>query len=475
MDRRVIAIGRSELFELRIAWESDAVAPGATAADATRGRLAVRIKGRSVWGSTHDRDDGFSWTWIELAEHLARYWAFLFVEEGDPLGLGVPPEALRAKAEEHWTSLPAERRAEEEERLWAYLESHDLASGVHGAYPSPLWFTREGNRMRVSCKDAVAFVPVTEARELLTSLGDAIVERVAALRDPRSLRAVATWKAREAVDSLQLAEIATGRKGDDIKALANAIAPISKLGFDAAFDPDEYLAVARMSADALPASELIELFRSVRAQPEVWTGAIDKLAEGAAPILADDAVPPFEQGRAVARWLREQLSIDEGQRVEPEEILGSWKIRVGDIRLSSNELDAVSVWGPKHGPAVIVNRAGRHGRMNGRRATLAHEIGHLVMDRRDALPVAEVLGGHVSNRVEVRARAFAAELLMPERVAGREVIESLDVPATVRKLSAWYGASKEIVAWQAYNAHDRRLPPNIRTILRSLVSRPEWF
>ena len=72
------------------------------------------------------------------------------------------------------------------------------------------------------------------------------------------------------------------------------------------------------------------------------------------------------------------------------------------------------------------------------------------------------MGGRISERVEVRARAFAASLLVPDHVAAREVVAAKDAKAldtTLTRLSEWYGASLEIVAWQAYNASDRRLPP----------------
>jgi Zn-dependent peptidase ImmA (M78 family) len=426
-----------------------------------------------VWGATPDEPHGFSWTWVELVEHLARHWAYVFVEEGDPLGLDAPPELLRAAVDERWGAVAAEQRAEEEELLWAYLQSHDLASAVQGAYPAPLWLTREGNELRIACKDAVVRSPLVNARAVLVALGEAIVLRLRALGDePRALAAVANWERREAIDPMRLAAIATGLGSAEVEALADVEdLHLTSLEFDTAFKPDEYLAVARMARGALPIDALAMLFDVMRAQPAVWTGPIDKLADGAGEILEGLAdKQAFDQGRAVARWLREHLSIQDTERVEPDELLANWKISLVDVRLPSRELDAVSFWGSKHGPAVIVNRNGRHGRMNGLRATLAHEIGHLIMDRKTALPVAEVMGGRVSNRVEMRARAFAASLLMPESIAGKEVVGARDVKEldqTLSRLSGWYGASLELVAWQAYNANDRRLPPMAFRHLRS--------
>jgi Zn-dependent peptidase ImmA (M78 family) len=466
-----MTLGDPELLQFQLQWDPEE--PAGTAATATRGSLVVRLAGRTVWGATSDEPNGFSWTWVELVEHLARYWAYLFVEESDPLGLGVPPERLRARAEERWNAVSSEQQAEEEEALWAYLESHDLASAVQGAYPASLWITREGSELRVACKGVVVGVPLASGRATLGAVGDAIVSRLAALgSEARAEAAVIAWERREEVAPLRLAEIATGLGQSEVEALGDVVElPFDRLDFEEAFESDQYLAVARMARGAIPTDELRSVFAIMRAQPAIWTGPIDRLAEGAAEaleVLRDKRA--FEQGHAVALWLREKLSIQDADRAEPEALLEGWKIPLVEVRLSSRDLDAVSIWGGKHGPAVIVNLNGRHGRMNGRRATIAHEIGHLVMDRQAALPVAEVMGGRVSNRVEVRARAFAASFLMPGAVAARDVVmakNTRELTATLSRLSGQYGASREIVAWQAYNAHDRRLPPMVYTHLRS--------
>jgi Zn-dependent peptidase ImmA (M78 family) len=56
---------------------------------------------------------------------------------------------------------------------------------------------------------------------------------------------------------------------------------------------------------------------------------------------------------------------------------------------TSDRIDAVACWGPRHGPAVLLNREGRHAHTErGARATLAHEICHLLIDRQGSLPLA---------------------------------------------------------------------------------------
>ena len=135
-------------------------------------------------------------------------------------------------------------------------------------------------------------------------------------------------------------------------------------------------------------------------------------------IASKEDEAPFAQGYELAAWLRSKLRIagDQG-RVNPDEILESWRVPVTDVAIGLGDIDAIGCWGPRHGPAVLVNTDARHADNAGRRrATLAHEICHLLVDRSGSLPLVEVLGGRTAKHAEQRARAFAAELLADERL-----------------------------------------------------------
>ena len=51
-----------------------------------------------------------------------------------------------------------------------------------------------------------------------------------------------------------------------------------------------------------------------------------------------------------------------------------------------------------------------------------------------------------------------------------EILDMHATPAVVRRLSTFYGASREVVAWQIANGTKRQLPSQALTYLRSLVS-----
>lgn len=93
---------------------------------------------------------------------------------------------------------------------------------------------------------------------------------------------------------------------------------------------------------------------------------------------------------------------------------------------------------------------------------------HLLIDRNSALPFAEVLGGRLPKGIEARARAFAAELLLPKAVAGMRFRDAKNPEEVSRELRQAFGVSKEVVAWQARNS-EILLAKKTRAILRQHV------
>lgn len=442
-----------------------------TAADRTRGRLRLWLEGTSLWGGSA----GIEWTWIELLEHLGRFWTYLILEEGDPIGLDAPPETLLGRARERWrTALPAQIDAEEA-RVADYIESHDLAAGLHGVYPQSVFLVREGDRIRISTVTRVAHLVVDDVETVLTQWGDHVAGRLAAVDDERASAAIATWNRRETSSPRPLFEVVTNMPMEDaIAAFDPRDRALIDVDFRSAHEGNELLALARMTAGVLPLKEVARLVHVALRQPQVWTGAIDKIAAEVRKSI-DPRAPPYKQGYEAAQLTRSLLGVDARQRFDVDAALADWKVPITEDRFSSKSLDAVSIWGPKHGPAIIGNRGGKHWRLRGRRATLGHEIAHLLIDRRAGLPLAEVLGGHVPDEIEQRAKAFAAELLVPRDVAYERVITAPDANEEVGRIAADYDVSLEIVAWQARNGAPQELPRDIRAMLRDLVSEPQRF
>jgi hypothetical protein len=463
MEPLVIVIGETLRFIL--AWESDT--PIGTAAEATRGALAVYIGDRQIWG---ENGSGFTWSWVELLEHLADTWTFLEWEEADPLGLGESPEYLRLAATRRWEETPT-RPEEEEKDLWEFERCHNLAAGLQGAWPRDLWLLRQGNAYVVAGAGTRLMERHEAVLETLNRLGDAIVARLVS-NDARAVTAVTSWRRRREMSVDRFVAATTSLKPGTINILVGHQDPRDFWELGQTLEPTEMLAAARMIGPDLAPHEIRRILQRVRRLPKYGTRTVDQLSRGAESLLLDEL--PFEQGYRVAAWLREQLSVNNAP-IDPTDLLDDWDVGLVFEELPTRLIDAVACWGPTHGPAVIVNNVGRHtSGVAGRRATLAHEIAHLLIDRHKFLPLAEVLGGRMPRATEARARAFAAELLLPRSVAGEALAASKDPEGDVRRLCRRYSVSQEIVAWQARNS---LLP--LRTLvaayLRPLVSRPDAF
>jgi Zn-dependent peptidase ImmA (M78 family) len=201
---------------------------------------------------------------------------------------------------------------------------------------------------------------------------------------------------------------------------------------------------------------------------------LDVLGAEALQLLAEmPAQKPAEQAGALARWFRSRLELGQGP-IDPVKLVRSFGIDVRDVALGAPGIDAVSVWGPRHGPTVLVNSRGRHAqREAGRNSTVAHELCHLLVDRTGALPLAEVFT-RSSLPIEARARAFAAEFLIPADVVSN-AFQSKEKPRKVLKsLCKNYGVSRELVAWQARNS-GVPLSKAAYALLRGQVTSPDVF
>lgn len=466
MEPVVTTIGTEELrFEL--AWKDQA--PNKTAAERTAGILAAYIGPRQVWGKD---GTGIDWAWIELLEHLSASWRFIEWEESDPLGLNDRPERLRSTAERRWELLPEKVRSAEERALWAFEQSHNLSAALHGIWVENIWLLRRGNDFLVSTGQVVVLEPARTVLRTLSDLGDHIAQRLLSLSDERATKALTSWRERRMTSKEQFVETVTGLPGQTIRQIVKGrkFDAVWRLGSD--LESNEVLVAARMVGRVVEPSVTRELLDLIRSIPFKVTPALDQLTAKAESL--DLAGAPHEDGQVLAEWLRNELGLGAG-KIDVEYLLDQWKVLVKEVSLGVEQLDAVSCWGRLHGPAIILNKTGRHIQTPpGKNATLAHEICHLVIDRKRGLPLGDVVGGSAPRPLEARARSFAAEFLLPRRIAGQAFAESSNPEETLKALRKKFGVSKEVVAWQARNS-TYEMPPKATAFLRKQVTDPSVF
>jgi Zn-dependent peptidase ImmA (M78 family) len=470
----IVGVDDGLRFELK--WSTHY--PSGTAAEATRGQLALWFGRHVVWGEERSRSSvyGIPWTWIDLLEHLAHRWTAIMWEEIDPLGEGLPPWRLRAAADKRWqTQQDAEIREREQRALLRYEESHDLAAALPGTAAPSAWIVREGLRIGLSTGRRAIWRPVPEVISTLEALGDQIARRLEAVNDERATMAKEAWIHRSELEPERLVAVATSLPVSIVREISGARSILETWGVRAGADtPSDLMVAARMLSPQAPITVMALVLDWIQKHHRRATPDLDALADEAASLVRQTGSErPFVIGRSLADWLRSIPGIvSSDDRVDPEGLLSRFGVEVNETALAWTEIDAVCCWGPTHGPAILVNSAGKHAQgLGGRRATLAHELCHLLVDRHRSLPVAEVLGGRCPVLAEQRANAFAAEMLIPAEAAGRAMTEKGDPEQLVGNLRDIYGVSSEIIAWQAVRSAFRlRLTRKVLNFLRTLVT-----
>ena len=199
-DSQVIDIGCREGLRCELRWDTLAEDRSATAV--TRGELAVLVADSVAWGGEEQgKLRGLEWTWVELLEHLARAWRFFEHEQVNPLGISALPDELRVIAQRRRLEAPGARQSDEEQLLYEYEESHDLAAGVAGLYPPSVWIQREGGTAWIVSDAVRVRRPLQETLDTLAQLGEAISDRVALAGDVRCKAARRAWRDRGAMDA----------------------------------------------------------------------------------------------------------------------------------------------------------------------------------------------------------------------------------------------------------------------------------
>lgn len=422
------------------------------------GEMLVSLNNEPVWCSESENAEELPvvWAWIELLEFLGDKWPWLIMEERYPVPINpFHPGTMRYEAEKRWEGMGEESYLEEDERLFRFESRHDLAMGMKGIFLPSLFVLRQGKRVWI-CSDKVRILTgFQETVDVLTNLGECLAGFIEDTQSPRSERAVQRWRTREQRAGDHFWELRTSMSRDLRSSLEQGQSPQEFWEADPeslTFD-NELLAAARLSAGVVSLEQQKLILEHIREVPFQKVQQLDQVADMVATEL-HAGMRPYEQGYTAARALRRIMKLDPEKPADPEQILSRWGVAVRDISLDHCPLDAVAAWGLGHGPVVILNtgEGSRPAHEHGRRSTLAHEICHLLVDRTGALPFAEALGGHTALYVEQRARAFAAEFLLPEETGVQYVRRYAGLQEALEKMNKDFAVSIELAALQIKNS-----------------------
>ncbi|THK35148.1 ImmA/IrrE family metallo-endopeptidase [Ensifer sp. MPMI2T] len=190
---------------------------------------------------------------------------------------------------------------------------------------------------------------------------------------------------------------------------------------------------------------------------------------------------PFRQGEEIASATRAALGVGRELAIDVFTIVRDLGIDIHCEDLELPTLDALAVWGPRHGPAVLLNSGSQRHQGQGAieergavRVTLAHELCHFLIDGEHALGAVDVLQSRMPVAIEQRARAFAAEFLVPTNLAAQIWAEAdrprdrFGLDRVLDQLCDRFKVSKSVASWKL--EHGARLyGEQLRQVLATIV------
>lgn len=399
------------------------------------------------------------WSCVNFLYELGSNWVALFHRQTFPGGM--TPQ-LSADDYRFHLDLVLKKAAGAERRkilkeACAFDEETNLALWFDGIFLEELFVFRQGRMVFVSSGSEVASLGLKEARQLFEDFGNFIAANLD--RTEYTAHALDAWVGRADMSIQNIIKISLGAEVPQNIQERIARHPLAQ----SEENEMEYAVAARMVLAArVSEDELQNVLDSIDRISKGSFLEIDKIHK---ELKIKDTIPwddPFVEGYGFAKMLREFFHISDLDRVDIECLLKDvFRIEIHEEEFDV-KIDAIAVWGKRYGPGIIVNtrKESRTSTLNGRRTALAHELCHLLCDRKLLLPVAEVLCGQTPRQIEKRANAFAAELLLPRHVAFRRAFGEEYISKSVVALAADYKVSKSIVRWQIYNHPEFNMLPD---------------
>lgn len=187
--------------------------------------------------------------------------------------------------------------------------------------------------------------------------------------------------------------------------------------------------------------------------------------------------PPYRQGSSCATQLRQRLGLKDEPIASLRDLVAERfpSISVIYANLTSDGPAGLSFVDPLRGPAIVLNLEGKNKNPCVRRFSMAHELGHILVDWNRHQPLAVISGYlHESHlEIEQRANAFAVRFLCPESVIRGLKPDALEDPKVLRAL-AKYGLPYRALCLYLRNEAGHDLPDVSSPAALALSTESRW-
>lgn len=392
------------------------------------GQFALWVQGNNLCQFIHnsDRSDAVHWYLLPLIEWFANNWGPLLYEEAPP----IPTEkGLSARSIFfEYGKLRFGFMSENEESLWYdWGQRHSLRACAFGGIFPDVYLRGAGDKVEISwgnaihpgCPDDLFFTaPIATAFASREVVRKVLYSFLTAASTDLLLKASDSDRFR----SLQkiISEI-PDNKESHISWMVPAIRE-GHLRFTDLVERVKDVIPSRDFDDRIPAAIL--MFGSC--SPTILQDDIDIILENiskgnesseltnfvfSTPFSSSER--PYESGYTFAQNFIDLYPI-EGDFVDIEAILAHFSINIVTAEFYDRTMRGLALAGEGLLPTIFVNTAHPNNATDqGRRYSLSHEFCHLLHDRQYGQEVGVVSGPWAPQRVEQRANAFAAMLLMP--------------------------------------------------------------
>lgn len=233
-------------FEIVLVWTDPS---GGAESPLSTADINVRVNGETIWPVAGEFDTVVDVFVDDLLAHLTEYWKPLLLRQTYPVKVTPDrPTSLRRVAEGRWDELPRAIVENEESRVSAFEDAHDLSRAFAGQFGlPPLYLLRSGQSLIVDTGDELRTVAFESAREALSNAGDAIAQRLSG--DDKWAHLIKAWKARDEGAPEQLLAWSTSLKPSLATQLVREGALLAPQTVqEAANDDNELRLAARMAA-----------------------------------------------------------------------------------------------------------------------------------------------------------------------------------------------------------------------------------